>query len=1067
MKMPQASGAEPISDDIIAQLNALKAERQTPSPAIIEELELQKRLRNGDYPITSVVGAFQGALGAADTIGNWISGFFSAVPGSVAGVRGATDEAVRAYSETLMQTGSEELAAQAAAETKKNWQEYPEAFYEVADYTTWEPKTVKGKRFQEFTDEAYAKYVAVQWQEYIAEQVDQGYITPEEATYFRTSADALIMGALMKGGQIALRPFRRPKSGEPEVDINEVPLEGEVIPREAGRGIEAARGKTIEGTVDRPSIGEQKKLPAPPHPMERPPVGRTKRNPLDVEQLDKPETTQTPNEARAQRISEIEAEASARETRLRGGRQAGAIDPEVFAEGIAKMLRPGIRGTKLAADVSHALARQVAFKQVTDIRKLNSPTAKMLADRIMPLEDSAIPLAGGFHELISLKSGEYATRIENILEPLRAHVINANSVKTARLIALPKKTNDALFRSLDTGKVPESMAEAARALRAVLDDIARYQIEAGVRLEPRPNYIPHMWDASKIARLEYGRKKGGVFTKYLMEEEGLTFDAAQRVISLITHEEGFLDFVEDTGGRLQTGMDYPEWSRAHRVGGGPSKPTHLHQRKLKGEFDKAKDFLVTDLETVLTNYVRKAVEKAEYTRIAGPGEGKLNQLVRQIIEETQVSQETAGKLKTASPHEIAQQIYDVFDAMQHRFHQIKNPSVRKLSRGMAGYQVMNHLGLVALAQFPETMMPAARYRVATTTKGGKVPLPFKSYIKGVADAAQNAMSHASVAMTGKRVISKTEIRQHLERIGVIYPSALQSSATRMAGPTGVLTNRFIRSVMMEAITNLQRSVAMDTIQSMVRQNARYLAKGLAQGKKAKMYRQELIELGLEPEAVIDWYRAGMPKDHSISQRLDLAYVRGIDTTIIMPKAANTPRLYNDPRWQLPLLFTRFFTVYGNTVLKNLGKKLASGEVTNTRKLASIGAILAAIGIAYYTQFLREDIGGYQFRDEDDPMRYVDAVDRAGFLAMFTRLYPLIAGEYKYAIGDKWLINLIGGPVGTDMAKGIDAFKSGDTERMARYMAKMTPVANITPKTEDALAERYEELIDEYFAEILD
>ncbi|KKK57315.1 hypothetical protein LCGC14_3055690, partial [marine sediment metagenome] len=182
-----------------------------------------------------------------------------------------------------------------------------------------------------------------------------------------------------------------------------------------------------------------------------------------------------------------------------------------------------------------------------------------------------------------------------------------------------------------------------------------------------------------------------------------------------------------------------------------------------------------------------------------------------------------------------------------------------------------------------------------------------------------------------------------------------------------------------------------------------------------------------------------------------------DTNIIMPKAANAPRLYNDPRWQLPVIFTRFFTVFGNTVLKNIGKKLLSTEVTTTRKVASIGSLVAAVGIAYYTQFLREAISGYSYRDEDDPMRIVDAVDRSGLTAMFTRLYPLFSA-YKYGIGSKYIANVLGGPLGGDVAKFIEAAKGGN-EQKARWMARMTPVLNTTPATEDEIYEFYLEMIE--------
>lgn len=982
VQMPDGTVIRGVPDDIT------KSELGRQYTAFSQaETEKQERIEGGDLPETTVLGAVQSVGGAVEVFGSMLTGFISAVPGLAAG-----------------------LGAMAGA---KDIGVFREAFDEQAEKSTYAPRTKKGQRYEESIANTYNEYVEEKWGEYVGELVDEGRISPAEAAYYRTSADALLMGLFMRAGRYANQAGRLAADAAAKsrriVDINPT----EIVPA---------------GGAARPAIGAQKRLPAP--------------------------------ESAIRQAAEAKAAETSQQNIFRN-RQAGAVDMNVIAEGVARVLRPATQAAKGGMDLSHALARQVGFKHVTDIRKIDSPTAKMLADRIMPLENSTIPLGAGFHELVALNSGEFSTRIENVLEPLRRHVVNKNALKSARLVALPKEVNNAIFRGLDTGKIREDLAPATLAIRGILNDALTYQQEAGVIVEKRPNFFPHMWNRNKIAREEYGRKNGGRFTKYLMEEEGLSFQAAQKVVATITHEEGFLDFVEDTGGRLQRGQDYSSWAkgtRAYQVGGGAAKPGHIKRRVLKGDFDKAKDWLVTDLETVLTSYVNRAVRYAEYARIAGQGEGKLNHLVRKIIEEQEQGAVQGGNLKASSPHQTAQNIYDMFDAMQGRFHEIKNPVVRSASRAYSGYQVIQKLGLVALAQFPETMMPAAKFRVTTRTKAAPgIPIPLKSYAVGMADSAMNAMSAASTMLTGKRAISKTEIRQHLERIGVIYPSALQSSSSRMAGPTGVLTNRTIRAFGMEAITNLQRAVAYDTINSMIRENARALAKGLVQGKKYKQYRQELIELGIKPDDAIDWYRAGMPKDHPISKKFDLALVRGIDTTIIMPKAANAPRLYNDPRFQLPLIFTRFFTVFGNTVLKSIGKKLYSNEVTAGRKLGSVSALIAAVGIAYYTQFLREDISGYQFRDEDDPMRVVDAVDRAGLTAMFTRLYPLFSA-YKYGMGSKYVANIALGPAGGDIAGLIEAAK-GSNEQKARWMAKQTPFLTITPTTEDAAYEFYLELIE--------
>lgn len=1027
-----AVSAEKIEQNVLEDLIAQREASKLPNEDVLVDLESQRQIRVGDYPENTVPGAAQAAIGAVENLAQMMTGFAAAVPGTV---RGATWAILAPEAEK----GDAYTAGFAEGASPERWY-------------TYEPKTKKGKRYEAAIADTYNEYIVEKWGNHVGSLVDQGLISPAEGAYYRTSADALLLGLFMKGGKLVAGEYAArlgARVGSTRANRSPVDLDAATDTYKPGTGQLTEVGgkpKLLEAPPLKPLAprSAQKRLPAP----EQVEVAVAVRQALDGVEPDGDVFTakhgdRSPTNPKA----------------IFKNRQAGAVDPEVFAEVATKVVRPAVVTAKAAADLSHALARQIAFKHVTDIRKINSPTAKMLADRIMPLETSTIELGAGFHERISLAEGEYHSRIENILEPLRRHVINKNAAKSLRLVALPKRVNNDIFTALDTGKAPAYIVPAARALRGLLDDILVYQQGAGVEVARRPNYMQHLWDAKKISRAEFGRKNGGAFTQYLVDKEGLDYNTAQEIISLITHEEGFLDFVEDTGGRLAKGQDYSEWSgRVRQVGGGQSRPGYTQKRSLNGSFPESKEWLVTDVESILTSYVNRAARHAEYTRIAGANEAKLNQNVRQIIEEQQLHRQAGGKLTASSPHQTAQEIYDVFDAMQGRFHQIKSPVVRRTSRAIAGYEVISKLSLVALAQFPETMMPAARYRVATSFESlPGIPIPLKSYGVGMVDSAINGMSAAASILTGKRLIPKTEKRKHLERIGVSFVSSLQSSASRMAGPTGVITSRVIRAFMMEAITNLQRTISLDTIQSMIRENARYLAKGLAQGTKARMYRQELTELGINPDLAVEWYRAGMPKDHPVAQKFDIAYVRGIKTNIIMPEAANAPRLYNDPRFQLPFIFTRFFTVFGNTVLKNLGKKLASGDVTNTRKLAMIGSLVTAVGIAYYTQFLREDISGYQYREEDDPLRIVDAVDRSGLTAMFTRLYPLFSA-YKYGQGSKYLAGIAFGPAGSDVAGFIEAAK-GSNEQRARWMAKMTPIMTITPESEDLMYDFYLEMID--------
>ncbi len=123
-----AASAERIESDVLNDLIAQSKSRKTIQPDVLEDLQSQKRLREGDYDLTTLPGVFQGALGAVETVGQWLSGFASAVPGFIAGTQAIGGESIM--------SGKLRLDA------------FPEPFGIQAEKTTYSPRSVKGKKIQ-------------------------------------------------------------------------------------------------------------------------------------------------------------------------------------------------------------------------------------------------------------------------------------------------------------------------------------------------------------------------------------------------------------------------------------------------------------------------------------------------------------------------------------------------------------------------------------------------------------------------------------------------------------------------------------------------------------------------------------------------------------------------------------------------------------------------------------------------------------------------------------------------------------------------------------------------------
>ncbi|HUS95823.1 MAG TPA: hypothetical protein VMX97_03690, partial [Hyphomicrobiaceae bacterium] len=647
----------------------------------------------------------------------------------------------------------------------------------------------------------------------------------------------------------------------------------------------------------------------------------------------------------------------------------------------------------------------------------------------------------GMLELAHMKQGEFNTRLNNVLDPLRAH---NPSIKDMRIIRLPDKANEALITGLRTGVVPKYLEPQARAIRAILDEVRAYSEEAGLNIGYEKNYFPRVWDTRKVVT-----ERGAVETM-LMEEGGYTPEVAQSIVAKILREDGSPEMATDRSARLTSKQDFSEWRRTAGVQGGPAKGSFEHGRKIDIPDEKLAPWLVNDIEAVLNSYINMAVERAEYARVAGQGEGKLNQIVAQIVDES-------GE----APHKVAQKIYDQFDAIQHQFHYLENDAVRHFVRGSNAAEVVLHLGLVSLAQMPEFLAPFAIHRVSGRTASG-LKVPLKSLAVGLLHGAKDAASAASVLLTGKRRIDKTGLTKHLEQIGLIAPMALESSAAaRFSGTAGKFTHRFVRMTLLEGITNVQRLVAADVIKSMIVENSIALDKGNIRPAKRRMYEQELVELGIAPDEAIAWNRAGRPKDGPFQDKMDLALVRGGFQTVIEANPANRPMRYNDPRWAQVLLFKSFMSVFGNTVIKRFGQKMVSKDWTTPRKLSALSAVLASIGVAYYVQYLREAITGYAPRDIDDPKRFSDAVDRSGWSGSATFLWGLFSPfRYGYSDSTSQRIFNLAGPLVGDTAKVADAVMSGDPEKLAETAAKLTPVLNTNQWSRAEVKEMYEEIFEE-------
>jgi len=620
--------------------------------------------------------------------------------------------------------------------------------------------------------------------------------------------------------------------------------------------------------------------------------------------------------------------------------------------------------------------------------------------------------------------GEFQLQLNNLLEPLKG-----------RFGGVPKSVNDAVITGLRTGRVPQHLAGSTRQLRGMLDSLNAYMLEAGLDVGHLKNYFPQVWD---VRRIQLHPEK---FRTWLEETFEMDRATAENTFRNIVEGDGIPSFTADTP-RYRKGMNFEQWAqqRFHAV----KNPHAERSRKMHLPEGASTEWLVSDLEGILTQYIRRAAQRSEFVRTFGKNEETLNRMTADVIREVGVHKADA----------VANSIYNLADALQGTYKPIENSAGATLNSAAAAYETVTHLGLVALASLPETMAPAIQF--------GFNP---KAYLKGAAYSMREGMAAADRLITGKRHIPHSITETHLKRMGNIIQAHTESmQAARLTNYQRGITNRFMKATLLEHLTNMQRVVAHDTMQSMIMSDAKHLSTGRnalgmkLSAKAERVAKRKLTELGIDPVRLVDWYRNGMP-DGAMKNQIEWGIQRGITWTITHPNAATKPLWMSDPHWQQVSLFKSFTAVFSNTFLKRAIKNTLR-ENTSTARIQTIAGMVAAVALAYYVQYMREYMSG-QEQDTEPAMRLADAVDRAAMTGSATHMYSMFS-PYRYNYGEHVIHRFTGllGPTLNDFLKLMHPIMTDNPEGVAKRLAKQTPILNITePGREYMIEEVYEPFVD--------
>lgn len=673
--------------------------------------------------------------------------------------------------------------------------------------------------------------------------------------------------------------------------------------------------------------------------------------------------------------------------------------------------------------------KMAIYKPVQVIRDWKSPTLNKLADAIYaPTKADAAIGKVKPTDLIDMRAkawGKSSQAFDSIIEPIKG-----------RLNSVPNSVGEVISRGLRTGKAPKKYQKVTLEIREFLDVYLKEYVQPVLpEVGMQKNFLPQVWNVPHM--LKHPQRAHNFFSKRM----GYGEDGATATMKNIIESDGTPELLAGSE-RLTTAGDYGKWAGRIMQRGKASSSAFEKPRKInipEESLPHAEEFLVNNAGDVVHTYLRNAANRVEYARMMGPKEERLNYAVSKGIKELGIEK------NIAAIEELTGDIYGLADALQGKYKPIKSLGAQKWNRRVANYETVLHLPLVALASFPEMAAPAIQF--------GFVP---KAYAVGFLHALGEATAAAERVVTGRRTIGKVQAAKALESMGAISLTPLQSiTAARFTNISSNFTARFMHATGLELLTDMQRVIAYETLTHVIARNGKALAKG---SKKAEYYKGQLTELGIEPNKAIEWVKNGMPEEGHLFNIMENARLRGQRWAITAPTAATKPLIFSDPHFTNILLFKSFTGVFSNLFMKRVINELKIAPIGN--KIGMAESMVAAITIAYYTQFLRDMITG---RDNDrTPLaRIGDALDRSALMGPFVHAYVLV-NPWRYGFTDssaKRLFNLLG-PAASDLAKIMDIAVNTEMskKRRAEQIAQLIPIASVTAGGKEITAEMIEELL---------
>jgi hypothetical protein len=681
---------------------------------------------------------------------------------------------------------------------------------------------------------------------------------------------------------------------------------------------------------------------------------------------------------------------------------------------------------------------------------------------------------------VSLRTGEYYSRLYKVF----AGVTNNAGV-------IPPAVNAQIVDHIAGKSVKftnKKIETAAKELKTFMEDMYKYAKDRTAGLETPldlrgagDTVLPRVWNIDHIAT-KAGKSQflKAIAAKFTDPEGNLILEGAD-----ITPEDLYA-VVINSGGFVQG-----EWTNIKADQTTSKKEIEKDQLiqeyldSLSTEELADAGLLVDDLQSIIPRFVQKAIERAEYSAVFGVNDELLRGMVQIGVDQIKAHNALVMKMEEGGPNNLIDPkafqnaVWDMSKILRNKFgYEMADMPTRKWIQRVANVEVVAKLPLVTLASMPEFFTPmlkgdvrpdkfAIDFALASTWAGYK---GMNGLSKLIFNKHLPAMLKHSSEIGGTGIISDIQL---LRESGIFDIQSMGDTvAMRYSNPNfarggirattkGTVGGKipknvravfnmqtYMQATMLTTMTEMQQFMALRNYQRHMMTRVKFIKDNKGKkltGRKAnklKQYKQDMLDYGLTGEMDLDTADG--------QAAFQAGALRFIDQVVTRPNDATTAKIFKNPLTSPLVLFKRFITTYGNTLLTSVGSDFAT-KVDNVERAKQVGKLTVATASMYgavvFAEILRGAIKGDLDEDDlkirpEDWRTFMRRVDRMGVLsapgsAAAAMTFPSQA--WYGDTGTNRIVRELTGPFGSDMAGVLDFLMSKKgTKDLRRLLGQVSP-----------------------------